>query len=105
MASKFVAFTSLGRRALPNQWDVVALSLIFGLFVLVVHASRGMLVPLSAPGATPITLDYAYLPYYALRTTLRMFLALGAADDPERAPEQPIDGFWLGLAKRSFVVA
>ncbi len=79
MASKFVAFTSLGRRALPNQWDVVALSLIFGLFVLVVHASRGMLVPLSAPGATPIRLDYAYLPYYALRTTLRMFLALGAS--------------------------
>jgi 4,5-DOPA dioxygenase extradiol len=34
-----------------------------------------------------------------------MFLALGASDDPESAPEQPIDGFWLGLAKRSFVVA
>jgi 4,5-DOPA dioxygenase extradiol len=34
-----------------------------------------------------------------------MFLALGAAEDPERAPDQPIDGFWLGLAKRSFVVS
>ena len=34
-----------------------------------------------------------------------MFLTLGAADDPERAPEQPIDGFWMGLAKRSFQVA
>jgi len=34
-----------------------------------------------------------------------MFLTLGASDDPERAPEQPIDGFWLGLAKRSFVAA
>jgi 4,5-DOPA dioxygenase extradiol len=33
-----------------------------------------------------------------------MFLTLGASDDPERAPSQPIDGFWLGLAKRSFVV-
>ena len=33
-----------------------------------------------------------------------MFLTLGAADDPERAPEQPIDGFWMGLAKRSFSV-
>ena len=32
-----------------------------------------------------------------------MFVALGATDDPERAPEQPIDGFWMGLAKRSFV--
>jgi 4,5-DOPA dioxygenase extradiol len=34
-----------------------------------------------------------------------MFLTLGAADDPERAPEQPIDGFWMGLSKRSFQVA
>ncbi len=79
MASKFVAFTSLGRRSLPNQWDVAALSLIFGLFVLVVHGSRGMLVPLASPATAPITLDYTYLPYYGLRTTLRMFLALGAS--------------------------
>ena len=79
MASKFVAFTSLGRRALPNQWDLIALSLIFGLFVLVVHGSRGMMVPLPSSDTVPISLDYAYLPYYALRTTLRMFLALGAS--------------------------
>jgi len=79
MASKFVAFTSLGRRALPNQWDVIALSLIFGLFVLIAHGSRGMVVPLPSADTAPITLDYAYLPYYALRTTLRMFLALAAS--------------------------
>lgn len=33
-----------------------------------------------------------------------MFLTLGASGDPEQAPEQPIDGFWMGLAKRSFHV-
>jgi 4,5-DOPA dioxygenase extradiol len=33
-----------------------------------------------------------------------MFLALGASADPEQAPDQPIDGFWMGLAKRSFQV-
>lgn len=33
-----------------------------------------------------------------------MFLTLGASQDPSRAPEQPIDGFWIGLAKRSFTV-
>ena len=54
MATKFVAFTSLGRRTLPNQWDIIALSLIFGLFVLVVHGSRGMVVPLPPPTPTPI---------------------------------------------------
>jgi 4,5-DOPA dioxygenase extradiol len=33
-----------------------------------------------------------------------MFVTLGAASDPEAAPEQLIDGFWMGLAKRSFQV-
>jgi 4,5-DOPA dioxygenase extradiol len=32
-----------------------------------------------------------------------MFVTLGAAGDPETPPEQTIDGFWMGLAKRSFV--
>jgi len=32
-----------------------------------------------------------------------MFVTLGASGDPEQSPGQPIDGFWMGLAKRSFV--
>ncbi|WP_199509292.1 dioxygenase family protein [Nucisporomicrobium flavum] len=34
-----------------------------------------------------------------------MFLTLGASGSPEQSAEQPIDGFWMGLAKRSFQVA
>ncbi|WP_045748067.1 MULTISPECIES: class III extradiol ring-cleavage dioxygenase [Actinoplanes] len=34
-----------------------------------------------------------------------MFLTLGASGNPEQAPEQPIDGFWMGLAKRSFLAS
>ncbi|GLW28437.1 dioxygenase family protein [Actinoplanes regularis] len=34
-----------------------------------------------------------------------MFLTLGASGAPDQAPSQPIDGFWMGLAKRSFVTA
>ncbi|GII20445.1 dioxygenase [Planosporangium mesophilum] len=34
-----------------------------------------------------------------------MFVTLGAGDDPEAPPQQEIDGFWLGLAKRSIQVA
>jgi 4,5-DOPA dioxygenase extradiol len=34
-----------------------------------------------------------------------MFVTLGAASDAEAAPRQSIDGFWMGLAKRSFVAA
>jgi 4,5-DOPA dioxygenase extradiol len=32
-----------------------------------------------------------------------LFVTLGAADDPEAPAEQVIDGFWMGLAKRSLV--
>jgi 4,5-DOPA dioxygenase extradiol len=34
-----------------------------------------------------------------------LFVALGAATDPEAPVAQPIDGFWMGLAKRSCQVA
>jgi 4,5-DOPA dioxygenase extradiol len=34
-----------------------------------------------------------------------MFVTLGAATNPETPPDQLIDGYWLGLAKRSFQVA
>ncbi|WP_018177555.1 DODA-type extradiol aromatic ring-opening family dioxygenase [Jongsikchunia kroppenstedtii] len=30
-----------------------------------------------------------------------LFVALGASDDAEQKPQQVIDGFWIGLAKRS----
>jgi NitT/TauT family transport system permease protein len=73
---RFVAFTSLGRRALPNQFDLFALAFIFAVLIAIVHASHGALLPLKAPGATDIHLSVWYLPYYALRTTLRMFIAM-----------------------------
>ena len=34
-----------------------------------------------------------------------LFVTLGAAEDPEQAPTQVIDGYWMGLAKRSLQVA
>jgi 4,5-DOPA dioxygenase extradiol len=34
-----------------------------------------------------------------------LFVTLGAASDPESSPETEIDGFFLGLAKRSFQMA
>jgi 4,5-DOPA dioxygenase extradiol len=34
-----------------------------------------------------------------------LFLTLGTASDITEAPTQVIDGYWLGLAKRSFQVA
>ena len=34
-----------------------------------------------------------------------LFVTLGAATDPEAAGEQVIDGYWMGLSKRSLLVA
>ena len=34
-----------------------------------------------------------------------LFVTLGASSDPEAAPQQVIDGYWMGLAKRSIQVA
>jgi 4,5-DOPA dioxygenase extradiol len=33
-----------------------------------------------------------------------LFVSLGASGDPEQPAGQPIDGFWMGLAKRSLVL-
>jgi 4,5-DOPA dioxygenase extradiol len=34
-----------------------------------------------------------------------LFVTLGAATDPQAPAAQRIDGYWMGLAKRSFQVA
>jgi NitT/TauT family transport system permease protein len=79
MLSRFVAFTSIGRRALPNQYDLFAFVLVFAAFIAAAHVSHGLSLPLTAPESTVVSLDYALLPYYALRTTLRMFAAIAAS--------------------------
>jgi len=66
-------------RRLPNLLDLVAGACIFGAIAYVALIARGTLAPLSAPEATTVYLDPAYLPGYAVRTTLRMFAALGCS--------------------------
>jgi NitT/TauT family transport system permease protein len=63
----------------PNLWDAAAFVLVFALILLVGYGSRGMVTPLDAPQAADLSLDYRMLPYYGLRTTLRMFAAMGAS--------------------------
>jgi len=66
----------LGQALRPNIWDVVALVLVIGAMVLIVYGGEQTTLPLSALDATPVTLDPANLPSYALRTTMRMLLAI-----------------------------
>lgn len=79
MLSPFVAFTSLGRKALPNQYDFFAFALILAAFIAITRVSHGLTLPMTAPESTVVSLDYKHLPYYALRTTLRMFAAIAAS--------------------------
>ncbi|HEY4342357.1 MAG TPA: ABC transporter permease subunit [Steroidobacteraceae bacterium] len=66
-------------RELATRWDAVALVVVLGLVVALGEASRGLLEPLAKLKATPISLDPAQLPFYAARSTLRMFAALGVS--------------------------
>jgi NitT/TauT family transport system permease protein len=68
---------ALAGRRLPNRWDGAALLLVMGVLVGVIDVGRGTIaMPIAAIQNTPIHLDPSYLPFYALRTTARMFAAL-----------------------------
>lgn len=63
----------------PSWADAIAFLLLAGIAVLVIRGAEGMAEPLSRLRVAPVTLDLWNLPAYALRTTLRMFAALGAS--------------------------
>jgi NitT/TauT family transport system permease protein len=66
----------LGQALRPNVWDLVALVLVIGAMVLIVYGGEQTTLPLSALDTAPVSLDPANLPLYALRTTMRMLLAI-----------------------------
>src|ERR1700690_2647752 len=67
------------RRLLPSRWDTLAVILVLGFIVLFADTSRTLVEPLASLGRRPLSLDPLYLPGYALRTGLRMLIALGAS--------------------------
>jgi len=62
-----------------NRWDLALLPLVLVILVLLAFGARQMATPYQIGTELPISLDVAYLPYYLLRTTLRMFMALAAS--------------------------
>jgi len=67
------------RRLLPSKWDVLAAVLVLGFIVLFADASRLLVQPLATLTQTPLSLEPSHLPEYALRTGLRMLIALGVS--------------------------
>jgi len=76
MALQDMRAPTLGQALRPNIWDLVALILVIGAMVLIVYGGEQTALPLSALDVAPVSLDPANLPVYALRTTLRMLLAI-----------------------------
>jgi len=62
-----------------NRWDWVLLPIVLALFVLLAYGAAQMAHPYQLSEKLPLSLEPVYLPYYLLRTTLRMFIALGAS--------------------------
>ena len=62
-----------------NRWDWALLPIVLALFVLLAYGADQMVRPYHVGEVLPLSLDPVYLPYYLLRTTLRMFIALAAS--------------------------
>ncbi|MGA8863041.1 MAG: ABC transporter permease subunit [Gallionella sp.] len=62
-----------------NRWDWALLPMVLALLVLLAYGGEQMARPYQVGEALPLSLAPTSLPYYLLRTTLRMFIALGAS--------------------------
>ena len=70
---------NISARTAPNLFDVAVLLCMLGIAIAVGSVARHTFGPLTAPDAVAIHLEPAWLPGYAMRTTLRMFAALTAS--------------------------
>jgi NitT/TauT family transport system permease protein len=64
------------RRLLPSGWDLLAALLVLGFIVAFAQASKLLVQPLSLLTTQPLSLSPIHLPEYALRTALRMLIAM-----------------------------
>ncbi len=67
------------RRLLPSRWDLLAAVMVLGFIVAFADVSRFLVHPLSSITGHDLYLDPANLPGYALRTALRMLIAMGVS--------------------------
>lgn len=66
-------------QATGNRWDWALLPLVLAVLFALAWGGSQMARPYQVGDVLPLSLDPWMLPYYLLRTTLRMFIALGAS--------------------------
>ncbi len=62
-----------------NRWDWALLPLVLAALILLAYGAGQMARPYEVGAPLPMTLDPSALPYYLLRTSLRMFMALACS--------------------------
>ena len=62
-----------------NRWDWALLPLVLALLVALAYGGSQMARPYQVGQTLPLTLDTIVLPYYLMRTSLRMFIAMGCS--------------------------
>ena len=62
-----------------RRWDWALLPMVLAILVLLAYGAEQMNRPFQLGETLPLSLDPINLPYYLLRTTLRMFIALAAS--------------------------
>ncbi|SOZ57477.1 putative Binding-protein-dependent transporter, inner membrane component [Cupriavidus taiwanensis] len=72
-------FDSQLLRAPPNRFDLALLPIILAVIVMVAFAAQQMNAPFRPDQPLAVHLDVAYLPYYLMRTSIRMLAALVAS--------------------------
>ncbi len=70
---------SRASRARARWLDLAAVAVVLAIVVVIAIGVAGMFAPVSTLKAKPISLDPALLPWYALRSVLRMLVAMAAS--------------------------
>lgn len=73
---KIFAKNEATRWPIPNYWDFIALVFIITIIILISWSAKGMLAQYHPGQQIPISLNPIHLPYYALRSVIRMLIAL-----------------------------
>lgn len=72
-------FDSQLLRAPPNRFDLALLPIILAVIVMIAFTAQQMNAPFQPDQQLAVHLDVAYLPYYLMRTSIRMLAALAAS--------------------------